>query len=96
MTLSLVSTHCLLDCFICREIYCVSRSYAPCQILLHNRLTPGIPAPTITLDIPRHNAPTPSTLDIVAIALDTPVYTAAGVGLTTCMRVYGRISKFFS
>jgi len=89
MPLPLVAAHRLLDCFICCEIYCVSRSCLPRQILLHNCLAPVIPAPTITLEIPRHNAPTPSTLDIVAIALDTPVYTAAGVGLTTCMRVCG-------
>lgn len=30
----------------------------------------------------------PSTLDMVAMALPMPVYMAAGVGLTTCIRVY--------
>ena len=69
-----VSAHCLLDCFICRKVYRMRRSCPPHQILFHTALPPTIPAPTITLDIPRHNAPTPSTLDIVAIALDTPVY----------------------
>jgi hypothetical protein len=48
----------------------------------------SVPAPTITLDTPRHRVPAPSTFDIVAIALLRPVYTAAGVGLTTCMRVW--------
>lgn len=41
----------------------------------------------MTLETPRHSDLMPSTLDIVAIAFDMPVYTAAGVGLTTCIRV---------
>ena len=45
------------------------------------------PAPTTTLDTPRHSDMYPSTLEIVAIALPMPLYIAAGVGLTTCMRV---------
>ena len=47
-----------------------------------------IPAPNTTLDNPLHNDIYPSTREIVAIALPIPVYIAAGVGLTTCMRVY--------
>ena len=47
-----------------------------------------IPAPMTTLDSPRHNDMYPSIREIVAIALPMPVYMAAGVGLTTCIRVY--------
>jgi len=50
------------------------------------------PAPTMTLDKPLHNDKYPSALDIVEIALPIPVYIAAGVGLTTCMRVYQDLS----
>lgn len=50
------------------------------------------PAPTTTLDKPLHNDKYPSALEIVEIALPIPVYIAAGVGLTTCMRVYQGLS----
>ena len=46
------------------------------------------PAPRMTLDNPLHSDMYPSTLEIVAIALPIPLYIAAGVGLTTCIRVY--------
>jgi len=46
----------------------------------------------MTLDKPLHNDKYPSALDIVEIAFPIPVYIAAGVGLTTCMRVYQGLS----
>jgi hypothetical protein len=45
------------------------------------------PAPSTTLDTPRHNVRKPSTLDMVSMALLMPVYTAVGDGLTICIRV---------
>lgn len=54
--------------------------------------TSALPAPTTTLDRPLHSDIYPSTLEIVAIALPMPVYIAAGVGLTTCIRVYDAVS----
>jgi hypothetical protein len=46
------------------------------------------PAPSTTLDSPRHSVLKPSTLDMVIMALEMPEYTAVGEGLTTCIRVW--------
>ena len=62
--------------------HCFSCSPAPWD---HCRDTP---APTTTLERPLHSDAYPSTREIVAIALPRPLYIAAGVGLTTCIRVY--------
>lgn len=91
MSLSFIAAHSLLDRLVRRKVDCMRRAWLPRQLFclpLPYLRIPSVPAPTITLDTPRHNALMPSTLDIVAIALETPVYTAAGVGLTTCIRVY--------
>lgn len=83
-----VPAHGLLHDFVGRKVDCVCRSWMLVR-LLFCRDRPGrcVPAPSTTLEIPLHKDMYPSTLDIVAIAFPMPVYTAAGVGLTTCIRV---------
>ena len=49
-----------------------------------------VPAPRTTLVIPLHMVNAPSVLAIRDTACVIPVYTAAGVGLTTCIRVYNK------
>ena len=87
-----ISTHRLFHKFICSKIdgvrrSCINNQYPRTSVISSN-LEYIIPAPTTTLDSPLHSDMYPSTLEIVAIALPMPVYIAAGVGLTTCIRVY--------
>ena len=46
-----------------------------------------VPAPNTTLVMPLHIVNAPSVEDIRDTACVIPVYTAVGVGLTTCIRV---------
>ena len=86
-----IAAHSLLNDFVCCKVNRMCRSCPKNQLSIpfrprwHAKL---IPAPNTTLDSPRHNDMYPSTREMVAIALPMPVYMAAGVGLTTCMRVY--------
>jgi hypothetical protein len=42
----------------------------------------------MTLDMPRHKLRTPSPVAILYVPCSTPLYTADGVGLMICIRVY--------
>jgi hypothetical protein len=66
------------------------------QSLLSSLLCPqNQPAPSITLDSPLHNVLNPSTLEIVTIAFDMPVYMPAGEGFTTCILVFCRLAQSY-
>lgn len=51
-----------------------------------------VPAPNTTLVIPLHIVKAPSVEDIRDTACVIPVYTAVGVGLTTCIRVFYKLA----
>lgn len=87
---SCISTHVMLDRFICSEVHrmcwtCSHPMSAPSPAVF--RQGHRKPAPSTTLDTPLHNVRGPSTLDMVTMALLMPVYTAVGDGLTICIRV---------
>ena len=86
-----ITAHGLLHGLVCGEVDRMCWTCRGCQsTATFHTCPPGrvdLPAPTITLDNPLHNDRYPSTLDMVVIALPMPLYTAAGVGLTICIRV---------
>lgn len=90
-----ITAHAVFYVFVGCKVYCVRRT---CDCVNRCDMKCGVcmiaPAPTITLETPLHNALPPSALDIVAIALDMPVYTAAGVGLMTCILVLRRSTGY--
>lgn len=90
-----VAAHGLFDDLVGREVDGVCGSWImlisfSVLLLALQRIRMDAPAPKTTLDSPRHSDIYPSTLEMVAIALPMPLYIAAGVGLTTCIRVCHR------
>lgn len=48
----------------------------------------GLPAPTMTLDMPRHKLKKPSVLAIWNVLRKTPEYAGVVLGLRICIRVW--------
>ena len=82
-----IPAHGMFYCFVGCKIHCVCRTCLICYQQPKGKGRIYRPAPKTTLDKPLHSVLKPSTLDIVTIALDMPVYTAVGEGLTTCILV---------
>lgn len=93
-----VASQGVLYSFVGCEIHSMGRTCPALLLALYSCCEGGKhePAPSTTLDSPLHSDLKPSTLEIVTMAFDMPVYMAAGDGLTICMRVYSCVSDSLS
>lgn len=81
----IITPHALLDCLVSSEVYGMCRACPITQLLPTSaeRDKRHIPAPTMTLEIPRHSDAAPSIFVIVETALVRLVYIPPGEGFMT-------------
>ena len=93
---TLITTHSLFNCLIGGKVDSMRRTYINGnQSMLLQRIVFYIPAPTMTLEIPRHKEVAPSILVIVETAFVRLVYIPPGEGLMICRRVCVMLSVWF-
>ncbi len=92
-----VAPHQVLDGLVRGKVHGVRRAWTRCgksagafADRLPSSVGPFSPAPTTTLDMPRHRLRTPSPLAIRYVLWSMPLYTDEGEGFNICMRVWPR------
>jgi hypothetical protein len=86
VSLTYIAPQCLFRHLDRHEIHRMRGTYV-------NLVTAVVPAPISMVDIPRHMVSAPSWVVMRDTACITPLYTAALVGLTTCILVYSQLDR---
>lgn len=84
---NLIATHGMLDSFVCSKIDGVSRSWFGQTTKADHGSNLDIPAPTMTLDMPRHKLKKPSVRAMWKVFRITLEEAGVMLGLRICIRV---------